>query len=132
MPTDEKISVQRLVEEAVGKDPNLDQYVQEIEAYFAIPAGTEVDLSPNAAAMAIPGNMEILGRFDRWKCIRCVAGNIAIAAAISAAIVAFGPASPGVVPYIAAKFGISEAVAAAAVGGLSGASLAKKLCGNVC
>lgn len=129
---DEKITIRSLVEEAVGNDPNVDQYVQEIEAYFAIPAGTEVDLSPNAAALTAAGNVEVMGRFDRWKCIRCVAGNMALAAAITAALVAFGPASPGVVPYIAAKFGISEVVAAAAAGGLSGAALAKKLCGNVC
>jgi len=128
---DEMISVRSLVDEALGalgNDSICRKYAEEIETYFAIPADTIVDLSPNAAALAATGNLEVLGRFDRWKCIRCVAANIALAAAITTAIVAYGPASPGVVQYIAAKFGISEAVAAAAVGGLNGAALAKRLC----
>jgi hypothetical protein len=129
---DDKVTVQSLVEEAIGKDPSIDQYVNEIETYFGIPAGTEVNLGPEAAALTETGDIEALGRFDRWKCIRCVAKNISTSVAIGAAIAAFGPASPGVVPFIAAKFGISHAVAGAAVGGVSGAALAKLLCGGVC
>lgn len=72
------------------------------------------------------------GGFDRIKCARCVVANLALATAMTAALVAFGPASPGVVPFLMTKFGISEALAIAIVGGLSGAGLAKKLCGKVC
>jgi hypothetical protein len=72
-----------------------------------------------------------------WKprCAACIAGNMALAAAISAAIASAAPellASPEAIAWLAAKFGISTTAAAAALGGLGGAALAKILCGNVC
>ncbi len=129
---DTAVSVRSIVTEAVGDDPNLDKYIQDIEATLGLAPGTEADLSAKAAAAAEAGDVEASALFDRWGCIRCVAKNIGAAVAIGAAIAAFGPGSTGVVPYIAAKFGISEAVAGAAVGGVKGAALAKLLCKNVC
>ena len=76
--------------------------------------------------------VETTGQFDRWKCARCIAINLALGIAVAAAIAAFGPASPGVVPYVMQAFGVSESVANAIVvvvkGGATGAKVAKKLC----
>lgn len=72
--------------------------------------------------------------FDRWKCARCIVANLALAAAITAAISAFGPASPSVIPYVMDVFGLSkevaEAVVYAAKVGASTAQVAKKVCGS--
>ncbi|HEY7311895.1 MAG TPA: hypothetical protein VH643_21200 [Gemmataceae bacterium] len=72
-----------------------------------------------------------------WKplCAACIAGNMALAAAIGAAIAAAAPellASPGAVTWLAGQFGISTTAAAAALSGVGGAALAKILCGNKC
>lgn len=132
----EVFSIRKIVKESVAGRTDvtakeIDAWAAEVEAYFGLQGGQSETLDDSMAAAAAGGDVVALGRFDRWKCYRCVAGNMALAAAIAAAVVTFGPASPGIVPWLAAKFGISETVAAAAAGGLSGGALAKKLC-NVC
>ena len=73
------------------------------------------------------------GTFDRWACARCVAVNLSLGLAIAAAVAALGPAigAATAVSSLMAQFGISEGLATLAVGGASGATIARKMC-NMC
>ena len=68
------------------------------------------------------------------KCAQCIAINIALALAVAAAVAAIGPeiGAATAVSSLMAQFGISEAVAIAAVGGASGAVMARMMCKDVC
>ena len=72
--------------------------------------------------------------FDRWKCARCVAANLALGIAVAAAVAALGPAigASTAVSSLMAQFGISESVAILAVGGANGSVIAHKMCDEVC
>ncbi len=82
----------------------------------------------------VQANMNRFGGFDRWRCYRCVASNLALGLAVTAAVAAMGPAigAATAVSSLMAQFGISEAVAIAAVGGASGATIARMMCHSIC
>lgn len=110
----------------------IDCWVKEIEEYYQLEENHTEIIDLTSLHNKTSGDMLISKKFNQWECIKCVSINITLAASITAAIAVFGPASPGVVSFIAAKFGISEVIAALAVGGVKGAALAKQLCGSVC
>jgi hypothetical protein len=110
----------------------IDSWVKEIEEYYQLERNHTEIIDLNSLHKETSDYTLILQNFNRWECIKCVSLNISLAASITAAIAVFGPASPVVVSFIAAKFGISEVIAALAVGGVKGAALAKRLCGSVC
>ncbi|AFM25137.1 hypothetical protein [Desulfomonile tiedjei] len=119
--------------QAFGKPEELDQAVSELESMFPPDEVYERELKQLFGG-EIP-SIGVESPFDRWKCARCVAINMGLSAAITAACVALAPSiasSGAAASYIAAKFGITPTVAAAAIGGLKGAALSKLLCEGVC
>lgn len=110
----------------------IDSWVKEIEECYQLERNHTEIIDLSSLCNKTSDDTLTSQKFNRWECIKCVSLNISLAASITAAIAVFGPASPGVVSFIAAKFGVSEVIAALAVGGVKGAALAKQLCGSVC
>ncbi len=70
----------------------------------------------------------------RSECATCIAINLGLGLEVAAAVATLGPAI-GVstaVSSLVARFGISEAAAIVAVGGASGANIARVMCKSVC
>lgn len=120
---DDRRKIETILRENLGKNFDLFFDTDEKRAHI---------LREVADALEESELVETKEGFDRWKCARCVAINLVMGIAVAAAIAAFGPASPGIIPYVMQAFGLSESVATAIVvvvkGGGSGAMVAKKIC----
>ena len=70
------------------------------------------------------------GAIRNVRCAQCIAANMALALAVTAAVAALGPeiGAATAVSTIMAEFGVSQAVAVAAVAGASGAAISKMMC----
>ena len=92
------------------------------------------DAESDSATSSMMLHASLTGAFDRWKCARCVSINLALGLAVAAGVAALGPAigAATAVSSLMAQFGISEAVATAAVGGASGATMARMMCKGSC
>ena len=128
-----EISIRKIVLQQIGEHhPNLDEIVSEIEEEL----GFEPGYTETFSLEELERRSAEYSGFDRWGCARCVAINMTLAAAVGTAVALGGPwlglGTSKAVAYLVAEFGISEAVAGAALGGTSGAALAKILCEDPC
>jgi hypothetical protein len=106
----------------ITKPPDLDKLVDE---FYALNAPVEKEEGTTHTYGLIPKKWHV-----NWCCARCVSVNLALAAAVTAGLAASGlPPTPETIAWIMAKFGVGEGVATAALSGISGAALAKKMCG---
>lgn len=82
--------------------------------------------TPNFPSFRVPTP----GAIRNVRCAQCIAANMALALAVTAAVAALGPeiGAATAVSTIMAQFGVSQAIAVAAVAGASGAAISKMMC----